>query len=93
MSWSPNLVANIFDTTSQVSVGRRAMADRQIMDLVQLMPELDTDPELLLQRAMAMFACFTGNSEPPSSWRLTLQWRCIEAWRQATRRCVGPRLS
>lgn len=32
----------------------------KIMDLVRIMPEIDTDPELPIQRATAMFACFTG---------------------------------
>lgn len=33
------------------------------MDIVYSLPILDTDPDLLLHRVTAMFACFVGKSE------------------------------
>ncbi|BEJ17398.1 hypothetical protein CspHIS471_0607990 [Cutaneotrichosporon sp. HIS471] len=62
MSWGPGLVADIFDTVSQESAALRK-TDGQIMDIVQGMPEIDADVELPIQRATAMFACFTGKVE------------------------------
>lgn len=33
------------------------------MDIVYSLPLLDTDPDIVLHRATAMFACFVGKSE------------------------------
>ncbi|KLT44125.1 SPO22-domain-containing protein [Cutaneotrichosporon oleaginosum] len=51
LNWDPSLVADIFDITAQ------------IMDLVQMTAKMDTDPNLSVQRATAMFACFSGKME------------------------------
>ncbi|BEI80538.1 hypothetical protein CcaverHIS002_0110670 [Cutaneotrichosporon cavernicola] len=62
MSWGPGLAADIFDSVSQESTALRK-TNGQIMDIMQGMPEIDADVELPIQRATAMFACFTGKVE------------------------------
>lgn len=51
MSWKPALVANLFD------------ASAELMRQYQQIATLDVDPDLPLQLATAMFACFTGKRE------------------------------
>lgn len=87
MFWGPSLVADIFNIAAQARACR-ATADNQIMALVQMMPEIDTDPELPIQQATAMFACFVGKSELHPAHQLTLKWRCFGAWRRARRKFV-----
>jgi hypothetical protein len=57
MTWEPVLVAKVFD------------ASAELMAQYQQLTTLDNDPELPVQRATAMFACFCGNcklSFPPT---------------------------